>query len=235
MPFYNEEKTLLVAISRVLAVKLPIPLELVLVDDGSNDSGPAQLAEVLKDPRVVHLRSAFPGGKGAAVNRGICASRGNILLIQDADLEYSPTDYSWVLQPILEGRCDFVLGSRVLGVGHWGIRRLQGRPLYSLVMNLGSRGLAMLFGLIFHARLTDPTSMMKVFRRECLEGLALQSRGFDWDWELLGKVLRQGRVPLEVPITYQGRAPADGKKLRMWRDGWAALLAILRYRFSPLG
>jgi glycosyltransferase involved in cell wall biosynthesis len=232
MPFYNEEATLAKIVSQVLATDLPIPLELILVDDGSTDSGMEQLSPFIRDPRIVYIRSPRRSGKGSAVNRGIQASHGNIILIQDADLEYSPQEYERVLALILGQKCHFALGSRVLGAGTWKIHGVAGRPLYSWALNLGSRFLTLVFGAVFRTRLTDPTTMMKAFRRECLSGIEFTSRGFDWDWEILYKFLLRGFVGLEAPISYRGRAPEEGKKLRMWGDGWAALFAILRFRFS---
>jgi glycosyltransferase involved in cell wall biosynthesis len=235
MPFHNEERTLAGIARQVLSMELPIPMELILVDDGSTDSGPHLVSELIKDERVVYLRLPKRSGKGVAVNQGICASRGNIILIQDADLEYDPREYPRALGQILGANCDFVLGSRVLGAGTWRFHKVAGKPLYSWALNSGSRLLTLIFRTVFRVGLTDPTTMLKVFRRECLDGIEFRSRGFDWDWEIICKFLRRGLVPLEVPISYNGRAPNEGKKLRLWRDGWMALLAILRYRIeSPI-
>jgi glycosyltransferase involved in cell wall biosynthesis len=232
MPFHNEEATVGEIVSQVLRSELPIPMELVLVDDGSTDSGPARVAPFLGDPRVVYVRLPRRSGKGAAVNSGISASEGNIILIQDADLEYNPEEYGRVLALLLGRRCDFALGSRVLGAGGWKIHRVSGRPLYSWALNVGSRFLTLAFRGLFGIAISDPLTMMKVFRRECLQGIELESRGFDWDWEILCKLVHRGLVPLEVPISYSARGPGEGKKLRMWKDGWASLHAILRFRFG---
>jgi glycosyltransferase involved in cell wall biosynthesis len=232
MPFHNEEATVAQIVSQVLGTELPIPMELVLVDDGSTDSSPAMVAPFIGDPRVKYVRSPRKSGKGAAVNLGIGASKGSIILIQDADLEYSPEEYGRVLALLLGRRCDFALGSRVLGAGGWKIHSVTGRPFYSWALNVGSRFLTLAFRGLFGIPVSDPLTMMKVFRRECLHGIEFESRGFDWDWEILCKLVHRGLVPLEVPISYNARGPGEGKKLRMWEDGWAALAAIFRFRFG---
>ena len=232
MPFHNEEATLKEIVSRVLSTPLPIPLELILVDDGSTDSSSKNVGSFLSDKRVKYFRSAYRTGKGAAVCRGISQSQGTILLIQDADLEYDPKDYCRPLSLILDGTCDFALGSRVLGAGHWAkVHNIRDKALYCLALNTGSMLLTLILRAFFRVPVTDPTTMLKVFRRECLSGITFESLGFEWDWEILCKLLRKGRIPIEVPISYSARTPGEGKKLNMCRDGWGALVAIVKFYF----
>jgi hypothetical protein len=163
---------------------------------------------------------------------GIARARGDIMLIQDADLEYSVDDYDGVLQPILRGNHTFVLGSRHLD--HHGFRVFGGQPMVTLAMQAGHWLFAGLVNTLCGTRLNDPFTMYKVFRRECLSGITLRSNGFDLDFELVIKLVRNGHVPVEVPVTYRSRSFHEGKKIRPVRDPWIWLWTALRSRFGPL-
>jgi hypothetical protein len=157
-----------------------------------------------------------------------------VILIQDADLEYEVSDYPLLLQPISDGRVAFVLGSRHLGSNRWLIRRFARRGFQAAFMNVGGMLFHTLFNIVFASRLTDPTSMSKVFRVDCLQGLQLTCNRFDFDYELLGKLMRAGFPPLEVPVSYRSRGFDQGKKIRVLRDppGW--VWAIFKARFSRI-
>ena len=137
-------------------------------------------------------------------------------------------DYPALLRPIVEDRTAFVLGSRHAGPGHWEIRQFAHNGLLAMLLNVGGMVFRVLFNALFNCRLTDPTTMYKVFRAECLEGLSFSCDRFDFDFELLGKLIRAGFTPLEVPVSYKSRGFDEGKKIRIVRDGARGIFAILR-------
>lgn len=235
---YNEASTAGALLERVWAQPLPgLSRELIIVESNSTDGSREIVTEfVARHPRSAHgeIRVIYqdrPHGKGHAVREGFAAASGDILVIQDADLEYEVSDYPDLLRPIIEGHTELVLGSRHLGPASWKIRQFANRGLLAGFMNAGGVLFRILFNLLFSVRLTDPTTMYKVFRASCLEGLSFTCSGFDFDFELLGKLIRAGYIPLEIPVSYKSRGFDEGKKIRILRDPVAWLLAILRCRF----
>ena len=219
MPIYNEEATLAEIIRKVREVS--IDLELVAVDDGSTDASREILRsledEGLIDQLIFHERNR---GKGAALSTGFHAARGIAVVVQDADLEYDPTEYELLLQPILDDKADMVFGSRFQG----------GRPHRVLYFwhYVGNRFLTLLSNMVTNLNLSDMETCYKCFRREVLEGIDLEERGFGVEPELTAKVaLGKWRV-YEVGISYAGRTYAEGKKIG-WRDGVRAIVCILKY------
>jgi len=225
IPAYNERQTVHELLRRVAEAPLPdgVELDMVVVDDGSSD-GTRELLEELAaaaDPRPFHLVVHEENrGKGAAVRSGLAAGAGDVLLIQDADLEYDPREYPVLLGPILDGEADVVFGSRFLG----------GRPHRVLFFwhSVGNRFLTTLSNMFTDLSLSDMETCYKVFRREVLEGVELKSNRFGIEPELTARMAQQGARIYEVPISYRGRTYAEGKKIG-WRDGFAAIWAILRY------
>jgi glycosyltransferase involved in cell wall biosynthesis len=183
-------------------------------------------------PSVRILHEDRPRGKGHAVRAGIAQATGDFVLIQDADLEYDVDDYDALLEPLRDYSRAFVLGSRHLG--GWKIRHFSTQPLLSTVMNLAHWGFTALINLTCGSRMKDPFTMYKVFRRDCLHGLTLRANRFDFDWELVIKLLRKGYVPLEIAVNYQSRSFEDGKKVAFFRDPITWVWALLRYRIEPL-
>lgn len=236
IPVYDEKPTFSVLLERVRAAPLPAGLEreIVVVDDASTDGTREDALRLADPPRVRVVLKDPPRGKGAAVRRGLAEARGELLLVQDGDLEYDPADCARLLPPLLEGRADVVLGSRVLDAPQrWQFRRFRGAErVYGLLVNAGGVLFTGLFNLLYGTRLTDGATMYKVFRTEDLRALDLRGDGFDYDWEILAKLAKKGRRFAELPVSYRARGRAEGKKIRFWRDGTRVLAAILRWRFS---
>jgi len=241
IPVFNEVETIEELLRRVLEQPIPgLEKEVVIVESRSTDGTREKIQKFLMDyshsgVKVKLILQESPCGKGHAVREGLQSVTGDIILIQDGDLEYDVRDYPTLLDPILQGKAELVLGSRHLGVGHWKIRRFEENQVKSALLNLGGVFFHSFFNLLYQQRLTDPTTMYKVFRTDCLEGIVLQANRFDFDYELLGKLLRKGYQPYEVPVSYVSRSFKEGKKIRVFRDPWTWLIAIVRYRLSPIG
>jgi glycosyltransferase involved in cell wall biosynthesis len=219
MPVFNERETIDEIIRRVLAV--PVRKELIVVDDCSTDG----TRDLLKDLQQRHGFRLFlqdrNQGKGAALRRGFAEVAGDIVLVQDADLEYSPEEYPDLVGLICEGRADVVYGSRFLGR----------HRVFLFTHYLGNRLLTLLTNVLYNTMLTDMETCYKVMRTEVLRSFALRSDGFGIEPELTAKIFKRGFRVYEVPITYDGRGYDEGKKIT-WRDGIVALWVLIRYRLS---
>lgn len=225
IPVYNEVATLREIVARVLAAPVDLEKELILVDDGSSD-GTLDLYELIQQAHpgrpIKVLRHEKNQGKGAALRTGFREATGDIILVQDADLEYAPADYPRLLEPILQGRADVVYGSRFVGG--------QAHRVLLFWHMLGNRFLTLLSNALTNLNLTDMESCYKVFRAEVLKRITLRSNRFEFEPEITAKVARGGWRVYEVGISYAGRDYAEGKKIT-WRDGLKAIAAIVRYRF----
>ncbi len=221
VPAYNERFTLAEIIARVRAVELPLAREIIVVDDCSSDGTGRladQLAQQYDELRVVHHERNQ--GKGAALRTGLQAATGDILLIQDADLEYDPRDYPRLLAPILGGRADAVYGSRFAGGA-------EHRVLY-FWHTVGNQILTLLSNAATDLNLTDMETCYKVFRADLVRGLPLRSNRFGFEPEITAKLAKLRARVVEVPISYQGRTYQEGKKIN-WKDGVSAIATILRF------
>ena len=235
VPVYNERATAKAALDALMAKTIPgVEMEIIIVESNSTDGSREVVLGFRDDPRVRLILEEGPRGKGHAVRAGFAAATGDILLIQDADLEYDLADYEALLSPIIAGRQAFVLGSRH-GRGGWAIRKFDDQPFRGVVLNLAHWTFTLLLNAALGIWLRDPFTMYKVFRRDCLEGLTFECDRFDFDWELLIKLVRKGYRPVEIPVTYRSRSFKEGKKIRMWRDPLTWLRALVKYRFARLG
>lgn len=234
VPVFNEATTFQAMFDALLAKRLPgIRKEIIVVESNSTD-GSRDLVRVYEShPDVRVIYQSAPRGKGNAVREGLKAATGDIVMIQDADLEYDIDDYDALLAPLLAHQSMFVLGSR--HKGEWKIRNFSDAPITSAIFNLGHSIFRAMINIAVSANMADPFTMFKVFRRDALYGLDFVCNRFDFDIELVIKLIRKGFTPLELPVNYASRSFAEGKKVSVTRDGLTWVLTILRARFSPLG
>ena len=224
IPVYNEFRTFHQVLERVRRAPLPegCSMELVVIDDGSTDGTTQALGEQVRAGVVVGHYSPENRGKGAAIRTGISIASGDIVIIQDGDLEYDPSDYRRILEPIVGGQADVVYGSRFLG-------RPTGMALKNRIANWILTAAA---NLLYGAGISDEATAYKAFRLTALGRLHLECRRFEFCPEVTAKLCRLGYRIQEVPIGYNARGIADGKKIRA-RDGFQALWTLARYRFTP--
>lgn len=220
MPVFNENETVEEVVKWVMDTGRVY--ELIIVDDGSTD-GTRDLYPVLqeKHPQIKVIFQENTG-KGGALQTGFAAATGDIIIIQDADLEYDPRDYKQILQPIEEGKAQVVYGSRFRG----------GPTKTMFFMNMvGNKFLTLVANILYNTILTDIETCYKAFKSEVIKGIPIRSRGFDFEPEITAKVLKRGYRIYEVPISYNGREYEEGKKIQPWRDGPIALWCLIKYKF----
>jgi glycosyltransferase involved in cell wall biosynthesis len=233
VPVYQEAKTVEEAIGGVLGLQLPnVNIDIVIVESNSTDGTREKVVRLAEDPRVTLVLQTSACGKGNAVREGLRHATGEIVLIQDADLEYDVADYPKLLQPIIAGSVDFVLGSR--HDANKPMRVMDDARFVDGVMNFGHYMFTLLFNIIYGTKLKDPFTMYKVFRRRCIDGVTFECDRFDFDWEIVGKLVRLGYVPVEVPVSYKSRGFEEGKKVRLVRDPLTWLRAAVKFRIQPL-
>ncbi|MFN7926568.1 MAG: glycosyltransferase family 2 protein [Blastocatellia bacterium] len=223
MPVYNEVGTVNEIIARVTAVNIPgVRKELIIVDDASKD-GTREILQALpeSDTQKVYYH-AQNMGKGAALRTGLHYTTGEIILIQDADLEYDPGEYPELLKPILEGRADVVYGSRMTGA--------KVRRDFNFLHFVGNKFLTLLTNILYNTILTDMETCYKVFRADVIKSFQIKSNRFNFEPEITAKVLKRKYKLYELPISYYGRDFSEGKKIT-WRDGFSAVWTLLKYRF----
>jgi glycosyltransferase involved in cell wall biosynthesis len=219
MPAFNERSTIDEIVARVLAV--PLRIELIVVDDGSTDGTRERLQELQRDHGFKLLLQPANAGKGAALRRGFAEVTGDVVLIQDADLEYSPEEYPALIELICAGRADVVYGSRFLGR----------HRVFLFTHYVGNRLLTLATNVLYNTILTDMETCFKAMRADVLQSFEVHSNGFGIEPELTAKIFKRRYRVYEVPITYDGRGYDEGKKIT-WRDGIIALWVLLKYRFT---
>jgi dolichol-phosphate mannosyltransferase len=225
LPVYNEFLTLPLVLQRVLDAPLPAGCEkeVVIVDDGSTDGTTETLYQYKESQTVLVHHSVVNFGKGAALRIGMAKATGDILLVQDGDLEYDPHDYVKILEPLVRGEADVVYGSRFMaGVKGMKFANWTANKILTLTANV-----------LFGARITDEATAYKAFRREVLDAMDLKCMRFEFCPEVTAKVRRLGYRIHEVPVSYNPRGILEGKKIR-WQDGVEAMTTLLRYRMAPV-
>jgi glycosyl transferase family 2 len=235
VPVFNEKDTFPELMRTLLAKRLDhlgLEREIILIESNSSDGTRELVAGFAATPGVRIIYQDRPRGKGNAVRAGLAVATGDIVLIQDADLEYDLNDYDALLEPLLADRAAFVLGCR--HGGRFRMRRFPHQRLLGDVLNVAHVLLASLINILYGQNMKDPFTMFKVFRRDCLYGLEFECNGFDFDHELVIKLVLKGYRPLEIPVNYCARSFSQGKKIRLFRDPPALIAADLKYRLRRL-
>jgi glycosyltransferase involved in cell wall biosynthesis len=219
MPVYNERATIEEIVRRVLAV--PLRVELIIVDDGSTDGTREVLGSLARELRFTLVLQPANAGKGAALRRGFQEITGDVVAIQDADLEYSPEEFPQLVELIAQGRADVVYGSRFLGR----------HRVFMFTHYVGNRFLTLVTNVLYNTMLSDMETCYKVMRADVLRSMTLHSNGFGIEPELTAKIFKRHYRVYEVPVTYDGRGYDEGKKIT-WLDGFVALWVLVKYRFT---
>lgn len=220
MPVYNEKNTIKEIIRRVRGADTgDIDKEIIIVDDGSTD-GTRDILKIEADSSIKVCLQERNQGKGAAVRRGLREATGDLIIVQDGDLEYDPAEYAKLIAPILAGKAEVVYGSRFTG-------ERRNMMFWHFV---GNRFLSFVTNLLYNTTLSDMETCYKMFKKEALEGIEIKSNKFDLEPEITAKILKRKIRIYEVPISYAGREVDEGKKIS-WRDGFSALWTLVKYRF----
>ena len=221
VPVYNERATIGAVLERLLSIDLPIPREIIAVNDGSADGTAEELdAAAARSPLITAVHLAQNGGKGLALRTGFARTKGTIVAIQDADLELDPAQLATLVQPVLRNEADVVYGSRFM----------SGASHVPFMTRVGNRSLTMLTNALYGASFTDMETCYKIMRGDLARSLPLTANRFDIEPEITVQLLKSGARIIELPVTFSPRSRAAGKKIR-WRDGWHAVRLLVTHRF----
>ncbi len=225
VPVYNEEKTIVKILDKLSKVNLKIKKEIIIVDDGSKDNSKEVIEKYIKNKKKnkaeeYKIISKENGGKGSAIKAGISSATGNIITIQDADLEYNPEDYKKLIKPIIQGKEKVVYGSRFLK---------EHKPMYRLYF-LGNKFLSFLTKIIYNSKITDMETCYKVFKADIIKNIDIKANHFDIEPEVTARILKQGIKIKEIPISYSPRSVEEGKKIN-WKDGLQAIWTLIYWKF----
>jgi glycosyltransferase involved in cell wall biosynthesis len=223
IPVYNEEKTISKVLDLVLKARVNVKKEIIIIDDGSTDNSKKIISNYIKKSKKVKFifKSKKNGGKGSAVKEGIKLATGDVILIQDADLEYNPNEYQQLISPILNKDCKVVYGSRMLKKN----KKYSSIPFY-----MGGILVTFITNILFNSKITDEPTCYKVFDTQLIKSIKIEGNGFEWEPEVTAKILKKGIKIKEVPISYYPRTIKEGKKIN-WKDGLKAILTLIKYRF----
>jgi len=231
LPVYNESATFPKLLKKILNVKIEnIKLQIIIIESNSSDGTREQVQSLEKNKFDIIFQSRALG-KGSAVIEGLKKVKGEIILIQDGDLEYNPKDYPLMIKPIIEKKTNFVLGARIKN-GIFGMRKFNNNLIKSFIFNCSHILLTFLFNLFYKQKLKDPWTCYKVFKTSCLKNITFECLGFDFDMELLCKLVKNGYEPKEIPVNYYSRSHQEGKKVSIIRDGPKVIRAMLKYRMK---
>jgi hypothetical protein len=235
VPVFNEAAYVRAVLDELLAKRFVIPHEVIVVESNSTD-GTREVTQSFEGrPGLQIIYEDAPRGKGAAVRRGLNAATGTIVLIQDADFEYDLDDYDALLEPIVQRRTSFVLGSRSLGLDDWKVRRFARSRVKAFLMNVAQLIFARTFNVLYQQRVTDVNTMFKVFRRECIDDVEFAASGFSFDIELACMLVKSGYSPMEVPVNYVARGFDEGKKINFVSEFFPSFLMFFKCRFGRRG
>lgn len=233
LPVYNECSTFSHLMNQLIDKKIQgLDKEIIIVESNSTDNSRQLVLDYKENPEVKIILQEKARGKGNAVREGFDHARGDIILIQDADLEYDLNDYDALLDPIVNFKKSFVLGAR--HGGKWKMRHFDDQQQLSAYFNFGHVLFTFLVNFLYGQKMKDPFTMFKVFRRDCLHNLYFECNRFDFDFELVIKLIRKGYVPLEIPVNYDSRSFKEGKKVNMFRDPFTWVKASFKYRFAKI-
>jgi glycosyltransferase involved in cell wall biosynthesis len=236
VPVFNERATFSTMMATVIAKRIDgLDREIIIIESNSTDGSRAAVLEYRDEPAVRIILEDKPSGKGHAVRTGLKHVTGDIVLFQDADLEYDVDDYDALLRPLLAYEKNFVIGSRHNARGEsWKIRSFNNAPILTGIFNVGHVFFQTLLNMLYKQSLKDPFSMYKVFRTECIYGLEFECNRFDFDHEIVVKLVRKGYRPVEVPVNYNSRSIGEGKKVSLFGDPLTWVCALLKFRKSQL-
>lgn len=230
IPVFNEEKTILEMLKKVQDVKIAgVEKQIIIVNDGSSDSTGKKISGLTARSKVEVLSHARNRGKGAAVKTGIKNATGDYIIIQDADLEYNPSDITKLVKPILDGESEVVYGTRLKRLPSFS--REEKTPQF-LLHYVGNKFLSLITSILYGQWITDMETCYKLFPKKVVEDMKLNARGFEFEPEITAKLLKKGYKILEIPISTNPRGYDEGKKLNTFRDGFIALWSLLKYRFK---